>query len=170
MLKKILIGGLLIGGLIGPSIQPLSAQPVPPEKKAVILKLMRLTHSTKLADEIKARVIGALKQSFPDVPPAYWKKLNQRIDVQELLDSFIPIYARSLSLEDLKKIVAFYETSAGQHYLAARAKMVAQSTETGRKWALGWIVQVFKELKAEGYKPKGGHTPGKGDIDRSPKK
>jgi len=170
MIKKILMMGFLMGSLIGATIQPLSAQSVPPEKKAVILQLMRLTHSTKLADEIKARVIGALKQSFPDVPSEYWKKLNQRIDVQELLDSFIPIYARSLSLEDLKKIVAFYQTSAGQHYLAARAQMVAQSMATGKKWALGWIIQVYKELKAEGYKPKGGPTPRKSDIDRLPKK
>ncbi len=142
--------------------------PIPKEKREVILKLMRLTHSTRLADEIKARVIGALKQSFPDVPASYWKSLDKRIDVRELLNSFIPIYAKNLSLEDLKQIVQFYESPAGQHYLAARKKMVAASMETGKKWAMGWIVQVFKELKAKGYKPRGKHPGIKGDAKHSP--
>ncbi len=149
--------------------RPLPAQQISQEKRTVILKLMRLTHSTRLADEIKARVIGALKQSFPDVPPTYWKSLDKRINVRELLNSFIPIYAGNLSLDDLKKIVDFYETPAGQHYLAARQKMIAASMETGKKWAMGWIVEVFKELKAKGYKPKGSHPPVKGGIDSAPK-
>ena len=170
MRKKSWVILLLILGLSCALPRTLLAQPVPKEKRAVIVKLMRIIHSTRLAAEIKARIIGALKQSFPDVPPAYWKKLDKRIDIRELLDSFVPIYARNLSLEDLKKIVAFYETPAGQHYLAARGKMVAASMETGKKWAMGWIVQVFKELKAKGYTPKGNHPSMKGDIDRCPKK
>ncbi len=148
--------------------QPLAAQPVPEQKREVILKLMKLTHSAKLAGEIQLRVIRALKQSFPDVPSNYWKTLEKRIDVRELLELFIPIYAKNLSLEDLKKIVEFYQTPAGQHYLAVRGKMVGESMKVGKKWAMGWIIQVFKELKAKGYQPKGSTSP-KGGIDSSPK-
>jgi len=147
---------------------------VPPEKRAEILKLMKLTDGTRLANEMKARIIKALKESFPDAPAEYWKKLDKRIDVRELLDSFVTIYAENLSLEDLKQLVAFYKTPAGQHYLAAKERMVAASAERGKKWAMGWIIQVFKELKAQGYKPKSGKMPGKTTpkgkkgIDKSP--
>ncbi len=168
MKRNLCIGVLSFIAFFAFSLSTGHAQPVSREKKTVILKLMRLTHSTKLADEIKSRVIGALKDSFPDAPADYWKKLEKRIDVRELLNSFVPIYAENLSLDDLKKLVAFYQTPAGQHYLAAREKMVAASMERGKKWAMGWIVQVFKELKAKGYKPKGKKPAGKNNIDNSP--
>ncbi len=130
------------------------AQKISQEKRTVIIKLLKLTNGLKLANEMKIRIISALKDSFPDVPEVYWKKLGKRIDVRQLLESFIPIYAENLSLNDLKQLVAFYQTSAGQHYLAAKEKMITASAEIGKKWAMGWIVQVFKELKAMGYKPK----------------
>jgi len=169
---SILLVSLMI--LFSMTVKTLNAQPVSKEKKDTIIRLMQLTNSTKLANEVKQRVIVALKQSFPDAPPDYWRELNKRIDVQELLGSFIPIYARNLSLNDLKQLVTFYQTPAGQRYLAVREKMVAASVEKGKKWAMGWIVQVFKELKAKGYKPKGEKKPkkpgakDKGAIDTSP--
>jgi hypothetical protein len=154
---------------------PAAAQTiVPPEKKAEILKLIKLTNGPKLANEMKIRIIAALKESFPDAPADYWKKLEKRINPQDLLNLFVPIYAQNLSLEDLKQLVAFYQTPAGQHYLAAKDKMVAASAKKGKKWAMGWIVQVFKELKAKGYQPRSGKSPrksgpeGKGNIDKSP--
>lgn len=156
------------------SLGTLEAQPISKEKKDVIIKLMKLTNSAKLANEVKQRVIDALKQSFPDAPPEYWEKLEKRIDVQELLTSFIPIYDQNLSLDDLKRLVAFYQTPAGKHYLDARERMVAASLEKGKKWAMGWIIQVFKELKARGYKPRGGKrdkksgSGEKGPIDTFP--
>ncbi|MBW1658971.1 MAG: DUF2059 domain-containing protein [Deltaproteobacteria bacterium] len=165
----------VIAAFVFCTLLPAMAQTtVSPEKRTEILKLMKLTNGAKLANEMKARIIKALKESFPDAPAEYWKKLDKRIDVRELLDSFVTIYAENLSLEDLKQLVAFYKTPAGQHYLAAKERMVAASAERGKKWAMGWIIQVFKELKAQGYKPKSGKAPGKTapkgkkGIDKSP--
>ncbi len=175
MKKKWLVCLMLAASFCLFALAPAFAQKaVTPQKRAAILKLMKLTNGAKLANEMKARIIGALKESFPDAPEAYWKKLDKRIDVRELLDSFVSIYAENLTLDDLKHLIAFYETPAGRHYLAAKERMVAASAEKGKKWAMGWIVQVFKELKAMGYAPKKGGAPGKtppkGEkgVDKSP--
>ena len=161
MMKKLMAILLFFALLWGPIPPAFAAQPVPPEKRAEILKLMKLTNGVRLANEMKARIIGALKEAFPDAPASYWKKLDKRIDVRELLDSFVSIYAENLSLDDLKHLVAFYKTPAGQHYLAAKERMVAASAKKGKQWAMGWILQVFRELKAQGYKPKKEKIPGK---------
>ena len=154
MKKSIVSFFVLMFVLLSFSVSFSAQPPVPPEKKAEIIKLMKLTNGPNMAKKMKQRVIKALRDSFPDVPESYWKDLDKRIKSQQLLSLFIPIYAQYLSLEDLKQLVAFYQTPAGRHYLAAKEKMVMASAKEGKKWAMGWILQVFKELKAKGYKPK----------------
>jgi len=139
--------------------QLLAGEAISSEKKAAILELMSLTRTRDLGLEMKKRVISALRDSFPSVPVSYWNTLKNRIDEETLLSTFIPIYDRHLSLEDLRGLIAFYKTPAGRHYLSAKETMVLESVQEGKKWAMGWILQVFRELKAKGYKPaKGPHT------------
>jgi hypothetical protein len=123
------------------------------EKKTEILELMKLTRTRDLALEMKNRVISALRQSFPDAPESYWENLKKRIKEKILLDNFIPVYDRYLSLGDIRHLIAFYKTPAGRHYLAVKETMVLESVQEGKKWAMGWILTVFKELKGRGYKP-----------------
>lgn len=98
------------------------------EAIALVLRLMRVTRTTDMAKQI----LDQYSQMVPNIPDSFWDE----IDPDEFLDLLIPIYTRHLTTEDMRAIIAFYESLAGQKILDKTPAIMEDSMKAGERWGL----------------------------------
>lgn len=136
--------------------QSTSATPTPPtaaeaseakSKTEDIRRLMVLTGTAGVMERMIGPLMesqeGAMKKMRPDIPEEFWvelnKQLKQEFHVQELVDLLIPIYEKYYTHDDVRQLIAFYESPIGKKSIAVLPQIQAESMAAGREWgrALG---------------------------------
>jgi uncharacterized protein len=108
---------------------------IAPERLALAKQVMELSGASKVYDNYDKNLdmmVAQIRQSLPPVDDATIADIK-KIAVEEfaaarpqLMDGAIKIYARHFSESDLKTLIAFYKSEAGQHF---SAELPAISTE-----------------------------------------
>lgn len=143
---------------------PASAQELAPDHLAVARKYIELTDKSgiyevalvKTAVETMRTIITQNPEIAEPVDDAITKTLDAYKGRKgELLDQFARVYALNFSIDELREIVAFYESPVGMKLATANATLnesiqtVMQVFETNLKSE--FFAQVRAELKAAGY-------------------
>jgi hypothetical protein len=141
----------------GPQTPP--PQKVEPVKEADIRKLLDVSGSTKVGEDLIAGSIDQLKSSIV-------KSLGESEQTQKIVDSFlrrykakftseqltaliIPIYDKYLSDEDVKSLIQFYESPLGQRTVKALPQIARESQLAGFDLSQRVVQQVVKEVQDE---------------------
>jgi len=92
------------------------------------------------------------KSGKSEMPPVFFDSLTGRIRrvVPQLIDSLATVYARQLSVADLKDLVQFYESPLGQRYSKAQVAFQLQSGEMAKRWGMRLALDVMKDLIDKG--------------------
>jgi hypothetical protein len=122
---------------------------IDPAKAAEIKKMLDLTGVLKLMGQMKTRLLETYKDQHPGVPPEVWKRIDQEMDMGQLLQDIIPLYDKYYTLDDLKAANAFYGSPAGQHLLAATPQLMRESMQIGQAWGQKVNQRVAADLAAE---------------------
>jgi len=134
-----------------------------PARLAEARKLMELTASDKIVDQIMGLAFGQVAQLMVRMKPekqkeimAIIKKLAAEMSTgarkQELRNTIAEIYARELSLEDLKKLNAFYQTDTGRRFIEKMPTIMAQSQRAGMAWGRKLAEDMMKRTREEAKK------------------
>jgi hypothetical protein len=140
-MKKLLITSLII---ICSYISIAQAE-ISSEKRKEVEKMLRLTGMEKLVTQMMNQMISGFKKRISGVDQDVWNRIEQKMDVHELIEKIIPIYDKYYTLEDLKAVNAFYESPAGQKVLATLPQVMQESMKIGREWG----EQIGKKVEAE---------------------
>ena len=108
--------------LIG--ISPVSAQGQNKEYQETLHKMLLLSGGLATVDTMVPQIIGMMKQQSPSVSEATWNAVMEKAKQffsDNLVKVYVPIYQKHLTLDDLKKIVAFYESPVGKKLGAANS-------------------------------------------------
>ncbi len=81
--------------------------------RADILRMMTITGSDKLGEQMLFAMIEQLKPMAPQVPEEFWTAFGEEVDMDVFIEGLVPIYAKHLTHDDIKGIIAFYESPAG---------------------------------------------------------
>ena len=119
------------------------------EMEADIRQLMNVTGGGNMAAQVVSQLIGSLKPSMPNVPEAFWQKFMAKVDADELIEMIVPIYAKHFSHEEIKGLLAFYETPLGQKVIATLPGVIQESMMAGQQWGQKIAQQAMAELEAE---------------------
>ncbi len=146
------------------------AQDIEPAFRADIVRLMEVTGGAKLGQQMASAVsqqfLQAFAQGHPDLPPRV-VDIAKEVMEQEIAKAFegpdslvtqlVPIYAKHFSHEDIRGLLAFYDSDLGRRAIAEMPALLQESMQVGRRWGadVGPRVQaaVEERLKAEGLKP-----------------
>jgi uncharacterized protein len=163
MLKP-LIAALIALSVICPGRADAQAQPDPGAVAAAteLITTLRITDQFKQMLPTTLQVIRPLvtqgrpeiEREFDAVTPVVAAAMNGR--VSELMSQIAGIYARNFTASEMRQLVAFYLTPAGQKFLD-RSSVVAQETATigqniGRTFAGEVHVRMIEELRKRGQK------------------
>lgn len=122
-----------------------------PEKINNIRKLLDITGSRSLSRKIITQLINSFKSEYPQVPAKFWDAFVDEIKPEEMIDEYIPIYSKYFTNEEIKEIIAFYETPLGKKTLSVIPQISQESAAIGLKYGRQAAERALEKLKAEGY-------------------
>jgi hypothetical protein len=99
------------------------------------------------------QIIESLQKAHPDIPESVWQEMLGEAEAQT--DSFVaerlvPIYDQYLTHEDIKGLVAFYESPLGAKLLSVMPQMSQESMLAGQTWGREFAETVRQRLTAQG--------------------
>lgn len=141
-------------------------KPIDPQLKADILHLLQTMKGLEAAETGIRSTFESLRPQLEAALPrtpnrekvidAYEEKLVALVRQPQFQDGIVAIYAKHLSDDDVKAIDQFYQTTAGQHFVAQLPIIVNESSALGQQAAtdgipriLGELCQEFPELKGQ---------------------
>jgi hypothetical protein len=81
-------------------------------------------------------VVEHLRADNPNVPEELWTNFAARIaDADTLASLYVPIYARHVTEQDVRDVVAFYRTPLGAHFLEVTPRIQEESRAAAKAWA-----------------------------------
>lgn len=118
------------------SASPSAPQPpIDPQLRAEILRLFDVMHLKEQTAKTSETMVDSLRPIMQAVLPvtpnrekianAYVKALMELLDTQEFTDRTLSAYAKYFSEDDIKGLIQFYQTPAGQHFAEAMAPLLA---------------------------------------------
>ena len=147
------------------------AQKIDPARLAAARKLLEVTGSDKLAEQMVhmmvPQIANLLIRAKPEKKDEIVKILRQAIQDQtkpetlnRLRDELARIYAQEFTTGEMKKIIAFFETPEGRKFVQKMPAIMAKSQRAGIAWSRevgGKIIdQARKHAKAQGIDLGGG--------------
>ncbi|HEX3442895.1 MAG TPA: DUF2059 domain-containing protein [Pseudolabrys sp.] len=121
-------------------------------------ELIAVTGATTLFSPLIAGVVEQAKVLYLQQDPSLSKDLNEisaqmRTDLtprfSELTDEVARLYATNFSEQELKDILAFYKSPAGQKLLVQQPKVVDASMKFAQDWANKLSDQVIAKMRDE---------------------
>lgn len=148
----------------------LAAQEQTPEKKADIEKLLEVTGALNIGAQFGGTMLKQFEEAIravrPDIPDSFFSALQEEVIklLEEkmrgeggFLDLIVPIYNEYYTHDEIKQLLAFYETDVGKKTIRILPMLTQASLEAGQEWgaSLGPLIQQTLEakLKEEGLEP-----------------
>jgi len=123
-------------------------------KQQDIRKLMELTGAAKVGQQIAAQMIPMFKQSNPQVPQKFWDDVMKEFDAKSMIDLIVPIYDKHLTHDDVKGLIAFYQSPLGRKMTSVMPQIAQESMQVGQQWGMQIAQRVQKRLEEQKKKGK----------------
>jgi hypothetical protein len=131
---------------------------------AAAKQVLTITGATAVFNPLIPGVVEQAKLLFLQQDPGLAKDLNEvaaklRTDLQprfsEIIDELARLYATNFSEQELKDILAFYESPAGKKMLTVQPKVIDSSMAFAQTWANKLsdevIAKIREEMKKKGH-------------------
>ena len=96
------------------------------------------------------QMMEMMRSMYPGIDNADWDALKDEFlntSSQELVEMLTPVYQMHLTEQDLKNLIAFYQTPAGQKYAAVSPQIMAESMQVGQTWGMSLGEKFAKKLE-----------------------
>jgi len=121
-----------------------------PAKIADIRHLLELTGTKDMVNQMKSVMMGQFRQNAPGMPPAMFDEMMAELKAEDLEESMIPVYANHFSGEDIKHLIAFYESPFGRKVMREMPQIISESNEVGVQWGQGVVTRVAGRWRDQG--------------------
>jgi hypothetical protein len=135
---------------------PKPASAIDPGKAQNIRQLFQVTNLKDLLPQLMSQFIASFKQAAPDVPEEFWDDFKKKMDVNELEELMIPVYDKYYNAEDIKGMLAFYNSPTGRKVITTMGPLTQEMMAVGQEWGKKKGIEVAKELQRRGFAPKSG--------------
>ena len=144
-MKKGLVLVVMCVAMLFAAAPSASAQAPSDEYKATLEKMLELSGSMASAKAMVPQMISMLKQQS-SASASFWDGFQKKWEAE----LYAPVYQKYLTLDDLKKIVAFYESPVGKKLGASTPAMMAEGMQIGQKLGMEIATELQQELQAQG--------------------
>jgi hypothetical protein len=141
------------------------------EKLADARRLLEMVRGQSLFQQSSSsafyQTVASIKKLQPDIPEKYLVVIEDEVKrvIQEgmtidggLLDALASLYGKHFTHEEIKEMIAFYQTDAGEKAIRVSPVLMQEVQQTTVRWgaALDPVIQqrVIDRLKAEGVELK----------------
>jgi len=130
-----------------PSPQQLEEQ----AKERDIRRLLQLNGTLSLAEQVRNRFVHDAKEVYATVPQGAIEDFGNRIKPDDFYALMVPIYARHFSHDEIKQLIAFYESPIGMKLIASLPAMNVEAQDATSQWTRELTQKLVQELRAKRY-------------------
>jgi len=116
-----------------------------------IIKLLKISGSIKLADQMITAMIPQYKKLVPSIPDVFWDKLIEKINMDDFLYLCVPVYSKYYTHDEIKQLINFYESPLGKKMIEVTPLLSQETMLIGGKWGEKLALDIVNELTKEGY-------------------
>ena len=152
---------LLVVGVSLVTCAPARAQvETGPSLEADITTLMEVTGSAKAADQIMGIVLAQLTQNARGLAPSMPQRaVDIASEVMQakmsaamhspdgLMAKMVPVYAAHFSHDEVRQLLAFYETPVGKKIIEVMPLVIRDAMVVGQAWAAAMVPELQAELQ-----------------------
>lgn len=118
-------------------------------------KLMELVGTRRILRDIFDQDIDAqmtaMRRARPDVPDQFWQdfevEFKRQASPDELMKVILPIYDRHFTHQEIRQLIAFYESPLGRKISVTLPEIQSESIAAGRAWGEQLGDRMNAELK-----------------------
>ena len=132
-----------------PPVAVAAAPAIEPAFEADIRRLLEITGSAALGKQALDQMLVSLRPMAPQLPESFWTELAAEIDANQLVELTVPIYAKHLTHDDVKGLIAFYESPVGQKMTAVQPAINAEAMAAGQLWGQEVGARVMAKIMAQ---------------------
>lgn len=149
----VLLAGMMVTSVAGAQA-PSVKNPGDSVKAALIHDLLTRTRAVEQAMAMLDASIAAQRGVPSRIPAIFWDRFQARAHARQAeLESMIAaVYDRHFTADDLRQMLAFYDTPVGKKLLATLPTVTQESMAAGREWGGKLGAAVGEELTAEGVR------------------
>ena len=126
-----------------------AAAPIDPAFEKDIPQLLAVTGAAAMGEQVMDQMLASMKPMAPQLPDTFWTQLRVELTGESLIELVVPIYAKHLSPEDVKALIAFYESPAGKKLIAVQPAITAESMSVGQAWGQEVAMKVVAKMQAQ---------------------
>ena len=129
-------------------------------KRQDVLRLLDLTGAFRIGQLFSSTIVrqmtDALRSARPDIPSDVMDILPKAVDeviaaemtaAGGFADLVVDVYQRHFTHEDVRGLIAFYETPLGRKLSAELPAMTQESMQAGMKWGVSIAPKIQERVK-----------------------
>ena len=110
-----------------------------------IIKMQQVNGSAGSISAMYPQIVAQLKSAKPGVTDEQWAAVKKEVfdvEVAELSKQLIPIYKKHFTQEEVKAIIAFYESPTGKKLAEQTPLITVESMQISQVWGMGLFAKI----------------------------
>ena len=121
-------------------------------KHADVIRLLRASGSAELGVQMMDNLLPSFAEAFPQVPEQLWDEIRQEFSADELIGLMVPIYEKYYSHEEIRELLAFYESPIGKKMVERMPLVLQEAMMVGEQWGEKTAEKILNRLEEKGYR------------------
>lgn len=109
------------------------------EKKQDLIRLLDLTKATDIGAQFVQQGVDELRKSFASLPDErrermvkiFQEEMLKEFSREKMIEGILPIYDKYLTDEDVKQLIAFYESPVGRKMVEVQPRILKEAFDYG---------------------------------------
>ncbi len=128
-----------------------AATDIAPEKEADIEKLLDITDSLDMSQQVVDQLFAMQQSVQRAVPQEVWDEIRAELDMTRIRPVIVAIWDRHFSHDDIRGLIEFYESPLGRKLVETQPAVMQESMAAGELWARQVLQRIRDKLAQKGY-------------------
>ena len=116
-----------------------------------IQKLMELMDAKAMGLQVMQTMMDSFNAVGSPVAEDFFKDFMSEVNFDELIELTIPIYDKHFSHDDIKQMIAFYQSPIGKKLRQKQPVIMKESMAIGIAWSQKLSEKLLKKMREEEY-------------------
>ncbi|MGY6562074.1 MAG: DUF2059 domain-containing protein [Luteibaculaceae bacterium] len=121
------------------------------QKEKDILTFLDINGGRAASELMLNQVFTAFKKMKPDVPATFWEQARKDFTVDGLHQELLPLYEDLFTHEEIKELIAFYQTDTGKKMASLTNEIARRSMAAGEVFGRNLAENLMKKIEEAGY-------------------
>ncbi len=113
--------------------------------------LLQINGSEDMGMRIINQIVVTSKRGNPTVPQKFFEDFGRQINPDEVFAYLTPIYARHFTHDEIRQLIAFYDSPVGAKLIAQMPALNDETMMADSQWSDALAQKLAAAMQAKGY-------------------